>query len=85
MQIRDLKPAGYNPRKITKSQLERLKKSLDEFGDLSGIVFNVRTQTLIGGHQRTKNFDPAWEIIKEPHTDAVGTVALATSKRQPAA
>jgi hypothetical protein len=27
MQVKDLKPAGYNPRKITKAQLERLKKS----------------------------------------------------------
>lgn len=76
MKVKDLKPAGYNPRKITDKKLSALKKSLDEFGDLSGIVFNVRTQTLIGGHQRTKNFDPSWEIIKEPHNDAVGTVAL---------
>lgn len=49
MKVQDLKPAGYNPRKITKAQLERLKKSLDEFGDLSGIVFNVRTQTTLAG------------------------------------
>lgn len=76
MKVQDLKPAGYNPRKITDKKLSALKKSLEEFGDLSGIVFNIQTQTLIGGHQRTKNFDPAWEIIKEPHTDAVGTVAL---------
>ncbi len=75
MQVKDLKPAGYNPRKITKAQLERLKKSLQEFGDLSGIVFNVRTQTLIGGHQRNKALDPSWPIIKEPQTDATGTVA----------
>ncbi len=45
MQIKDLKPAAYNPRKITDAQLARLKKSLEEFGDLSGIVVNVRTQT----------------------------------------
>jgi hypothetical protein len=75
MQVKDLKPAGYNPRKISKAQLERLKKSLQEFGDLSGIVFNVRTQTLIGGHQRTKNLDPSWPVIKEPQTDKTGTTA----------
>lgn len=75
MQVKDLKPAGYNPRKITKAQLERLKKSLQEFGDLSGIVFNVRTQRLIGGHQRIKNFSPDWGIVKKPHTDKTGTVA----------
>jgi len=74
--VKDLIPAGYNPRKITKMQLDRLKKSLSEFGDLSGIVFNIRTQRLIGGHQRRKFLDPKAEIIKETHTDAVGTVAI---------
>jgi GNAT superfamily N-acetyltransferase len=43
---------------------------------LSGTVFNVRTQTLIGGHQRCKNFDKDWIIVKEPHTDKTGTVSL---------
>lgn len=75
MQVKDLKPAGYNPRKISKTKLNALKKSLEEFGDLSGIVFNIRTQTLIGGHQRTKNLDPSWPIVKEPQADTTGTVA----------
>jgi tellurite resistance protein len=76
MQVKDLKPAGYNPRKISKEKLAALKKSLEEFGDLSGIVFNIRTETIIGGHQRTKNFDPSWPVVKEPHEDITGTVAL---------
>lgn len=75
MQVKDLKPAGYNPRKISKEKLAALKKSLEKFGDLSGIVFNIRTQTLIGGHQRAKNLDPSWPIVKEPQTDQTGTVA----------
>ena len=75
MKVKDLKPAGYNPRKISKEKLAALKKSLEEFGDLSGIVFNMRTERLIGGHQRTKNLDPSWPIIKEPQTDATGTTA----------
>jgi hypothetical protein len=75
MQVKDLKSAGYNPRKISKEKLAALKKSLEEFGDLSGIVFNVRTQTLIGGHQRTKNLDPTWPIVKEPQADRTGTVS----------
>lgn len=78
MQVKDLKPAGYNPRKISKEKLAALKKSLEEFGDLSGIVFNIRTQTLIGGHQRTKNLDPSWPIVKESQTDKTGTVAAVT-------
>lgn len=47
-----------------------------EFGDLSGIVMNVRTGHLIGGHQRVKLFDPGWEIKTEPHEDVLWTVAL---------
>jgi len=75
MKVKDLKPAGYNPRKISPEKLAALKKSLEEFGDLSGIVFNVRTQTVIGGHQRIKNMDPTWKIIKKPQTDKTGTTA----------
>lgn len=75
MKINDLKPADYNPRKITDEQLERLKKSMQEFGDLSGIVKNVRTGNMIGGHQRVKCFDPSWEIKSKKQTDKTGTVA----------
>lgn len=58
--------AKYNPRKITKSELDRLKKALEEFGDLSGIVFNRRTGRLVGGHQRCKVMpqDATIEITK---------------------
>jgi len=74
--VGDLVPASYNPRKITDKQLGMLKKSMAEFGDLSGVVVNVRTGRIIGGHQRTKNLDKSWPIIKQPHADKVGTVAL---------
>ena len=43
MKVKDLKPAAYNPRKISKEKLAALKKSLEEFGDLFGIVYNTRT------------------------------------------
>lgn len=64
-----LKPNPKNPRKISKDQRERLKKSLTAFGDLSGIVYNRRTQQLIGGHQRIDVFkglgdDPQVQIEK---------------------
>ena len=75
MNIKDLKPAEYNPRKITDAQLDRLGKAMSEFGDLSGIVFNVRTGNLIGGHQRIKHFDSSWPVIKNATEDSVGTVA----------
>ncbi len=74
--IGSLLPAPYNPRKITDKQLAMLKKSMAEFGDLSGIVVNVKTGHIVGGHQRVKNLDPSWPIVKQSHTDKVGTVAL---------
>lgn len=74
MKIKDLKAAGYNPRKISDKHLAMMKKSMVEFGDLSGIIFNRRTGNLVGGHQRVKNFDPDWEIIKEKFQDGLGTI-----------
>lgn len=75
MKIKDLRAATYNPRKITDKKLEMLGKSMREFGDLSGIVFNRRTGNLIGGHQRLKHLDSEWEIeggfVKTPFGDFV--------------
>jgi hypothetical protein len=49
---------------------------MDEFGDLSGIVRNVRTGNLVGGHQRVKCFDASWEVKKTKASDGTGTVAV---------
>lgn len=76
MKVKDLKASEYNPRKITDSQLEMLKKSMEHFGDLSGIVFNKHTGNIVGGHQRIKNLLPDLNIVKEKHKDNVGTVAI---------
>lgn len=54
MDISELKPNPRNPRKITPEKLEALRKSLDLYGDLSGVVFNRASGFLIGAHQRTK-------------------------------
>ncbi len=75
MKVKDLTPAPYNPRKISDQQLKMLDKSMKEFGDLSGIIVNVTTGHIIGGHQRVKLFDPSWEIVKKPAKDKVGTIA----------
>ena len=40
VQIKDLNPAEYNPRELTKKQYEDLKKSLQEFGMVEPIVVN---------------------------------------------
>jgi hypothetical protein len=74
--IGDLIPAPYNPRIITDKESKMLGKSMRRFGDLSGIVKNIRTNHLVGGHQRVRQLDPSWKIIKESCSDAVGTVAL---------
>lgn len=50
--LSDLNGNPKNPRTISKHDGTALAKSMEEFGDLSGIVFNVRTSQLVGGHQR---------------------------------
>jgi hypothetical protein len=69
-----------NPRKITGEELEKLQKSLERFGDLSGIILNRTTGQLVGGHQRITAFDQRGDVtatvteeLKKP--DRTGTVA----------
>ena len=52
--IGELKPDAENPRTIGIDALSGLAKSLGEFGDLSGITFNLKTGDLVSGHQRIK-------------------------------
>jgi DNA modification methylase/DNA-directed RNA polymerase subunit F len=53
--ITDLKPAEYNPRKMTEKQKNEIKASIDSFGMVEPIVVNSakeRMNIIIGGHQR---------------------------------
>ena len=57
MNIADLKPAKYNPRKDLKpgdKEYEQLKKSIVAFGYVDPIIVNSRNNVVIGGHQRLK-------------------------------
>ena len=54
MRVAELQPADYNPREISPSALDGLRHSVERFGLVEPIVFNVRTQTVVGGHQRLK-------------------------------
>jgi len=69
-----------NPRKISKFELDRLKKNIIELGDLSGITHDLETDEIITGNQRVKalgleGVDPV--ITKEfDEPDAQGTVKL---------
>lgn len=78
MQIADLKPNPRNPRTITDQKLEMLKKSLSEFGDLGGFVYNRKTDQLVGGHQRAKIFHKSSKLVvdkKYSKPTKTGTVA----------
>ena len=74
--VADVKPAPYNPRQISNDQLTTLKQTMKEYGDLGGIVYNLTTGHLVGGHQRAKSLDPTWRIHKHPAKDTTGTVSL---------
>ncbi len=66
--VNDLSPNPKNPRKDWSGpQQAAFKKSLEEFGDLSGIVFNLTTGQLVGGHKRVIEFqqDEAPQLVKE--------------------
>lgn len=81
----ELSPLEGNPRTLSDADRDRLRASLARFGDLSGIVRNVRqgvatSSQLVGGNQRTELFSEQPEAIvriverlDEPND--VGTVA----------
>lgn len=55
--IGDLKPATYNPRRLTDKQYNDLKNSMQEFGIVDPIIANKhpdRENIVIGGHQRLR-------------------------------
>jgi ParB-like chromosome segregation protein Spo0J len=51
-----VKPAAYNPRKITKEQQQELCKSIRKFGLIVPILVNRKDNVIIAGHQRTKSY-----------------------------
>ncbi len=69
-----------NPRITDNEKLEKLDENLEEFGDLSGIVHNIRTDELICGNQRGKTLqiDQSKITIVEQYeqADEQGTVSL---------
>lgn len=51
IKITELKPAEYNPRKISPEEINKLKRSIQELGFSNPIIVN-KDMTVIGGHQR---------------------------------
>lgn len=74
-----MKPYHKNPRKIEKVKFEELKKWLDEFGDLSGIVHDLNSNEIVSGNQRSTAFNiNECEIVLQGELgepDRQGTVA----------
>lgn len=75
-----MKEFKKNPRKISEFELKRLKKNIEELGDLSGIVHDVDSDEIISGNQRAKALELnecETNIIENFDTpDKQGTVAV---------
>lgn len=65
VKIKDLVPTAKNPRKISKKDLEVLKKSLQEFPEMRQIRKVVVDEDLriLGGHQRVKALEEIGEEV----------------------
>lgn len=78
--IADLRGAPYNPRTMDRAALDGLRRSLHEFGDISGLVWNTRSGNLVCGHQRLA-------ALREAHGDALkledGALVTPTGERYP--
>lgn len=78
LNVQDLSVHPKNPRKISDKRLEQLSRSMSEYGDISGIVFNCRSGNLVGGNQRSKKLDATSKVVitkRLEKTSRVGTVA----------
>ncbi len=52
--ISKLKFAPYNPRKMKKSEFEKLKRSIETFNCYEPLIVNSRTWHVVGGNQRLR-------------------------------
>lgn len=54
---KDINGAPYNPRIIDKGARKRLKEGIRKHGLVQPIVYNKRTGSIVGGHQRLEQLD----------------------------
>ncbi|MCU0725184.1 MAG: ParB N-terminal domain-containing protein [Planctomycetes bacterium] len=54
MPVTDLRPAEYNPRRISEESMAGLSVSIERFGLVQPINWNQRTNRVVGGHRRLK-------------------------------
>jgi hypothetical protein len=62
-----IKPAPYNARSMNKKTKERLKVSMQEFGDISGITINSRTGHILAGNHRWKQLEDTYGNLELKH------------------
>ncbi len=55
--LEDIHLADYNPRVISEDEYIKLKNSIREYGLVDPIIVNLKTMTIIGGHQRYEVLD----------------------------
>jgi len=73
--VSDLSGWDRNPRRISKKSSVGLGKCMDEFGDISGLTYNVRTGRLFIGHQcKSQLPDDSQVIHTEDFTDEKDTI-----------
>jgi hypothetical protein len=67
-----------NPRKISPQKARILKKTMDKYGDISGVTYNNRLGRLVGGHQRCDTLENATiSYVKQyEKPNEVGTIAI---------
>jgi len=64
MDIKKIKTAPYNPRIMGKDAKKALKKSIEEFSDISGIVVNSQTGNVLAGNHRWNQLVDKYGINK---------------------
>lgn len=52
MKLDELRKSDYNPRTMSKSELKKLENSIKAFGYIEPIIWNKKTERIVGGHQR---------------------------------
>ena len=61
----DLRPAVWNPRRISPEAMTGLRASVERFGLVQPIILNERTGNVVGGHQRLKVLEEAGQVAAQ--------------------
>lgn len=82
--IKDLISPEFNPRVISKEELEKLKKSITEFGYIEPIIVNKQNNHIISGNQRARalteigesKIDVIYVDIEDLEQEKMASIAL---------